>query len=193
MSRWWWPRLVGPGAGVAVVGVALAPPLHGAAEALFTAHMVQHLLLVAVAAPLLSLGTPGLALLAALPRRTRTWLARRRHCIVGAGPWPVAVPTALGAWLLHVAVLWAWHTPRLYERAVQSPALHATEHASLLVTAWAFWVVVLHPRRRCALRIGGSLLYLFAAAGQCAVLGALLTLAETPWSPPTRSAPAPGD
>jgi putative membrane protein len=181
VSRRWWPRLVGPAAGVAVIGVALAPPLHGAAHALFTAHMVQHLLLVAVAAPLLSLGTPGLGLLAALPRRTRVWLARRRPRLVPTMPGRLAVPAALGAWLLHVAVLWAWHTPRLYDWAVQSPVLHAAEHASLLVTAWAFWAVVLHPRGRRALGIGGSLLYLFAAAGQCAALGALLTLGETPW------------
>jgi putative membrane protein len=177
--RWWVARGAGPVAGAAVVTVALAPPLHAAAEALFAAHMVQHLLLVGAAAPLLALGTPGIALLAALPRRARTWLIRqRRHAERTLPRAPVAL-VALSAWLFHVAVVWLWHAPALYAWGLRSPYVHAAEHATLLITAWAFWAVVLHPRTR--LGVGGAMLYLFAAAGHCAALGALLTLADTPW------------
>lgn len=177
--RVWWTRLAGPAAGAAVGAVAVSPPVHQAADALFAAHMLQHLLLVAAAAPLLAAGTPGIALLALLPRRARTWLTSRRLRVVRAASRTPGVLIALVAWVVHVTVVWLWHAPSLYAWALQSSVAHATEHASLLFTAWAFWAVVLHPRHRVGVATG--MLYLFAAAGHCAALGALLTLTPTPW------------
>jgi putative membrane protein len=180
VSRRRWRDLAGPLAGAAVVTTALAPPLHGFADTLFAGHMVQHLLLIASAAPLLSLGRPGLVLLGWLPRPARRWLTAQRHRVAQAMRHRAGI--AVAAWLLHVAVLWAWHAPALYDLAARHPLVHAVEHASLLSTAWAFWAVLLHPGRgRRTLGAADSLLYLFAAAGQCAALGALLTLAESPW------------
>jgi cytochrome c oxidase assembly factor CtaG len=87
--------------------------------------------------------------------------------------------TAILVWLVHVAVLWAWHVPALYEVALRTPALHAVEHASLLVTAVAFWAVLLrHPPGAVS-----AMLLLFAATGQSTALGALLTLAAEPSYP----------
>jgi cytochrome c oxidase assembly factor CtaG/cytochrome c2 len=153
--------------------------VHEAADALFAAHMLQHLLLVAAAAPLLAAGTPAVALLAALPRAARPWLTWQRFRLVRAAPTVPGVVIALVAWLVHVTVVWLWHAPRLYAWGLQSSVAHATEHASLLITAWAFWAVVLHPRHQVGVATG--MLYLFAAAAHCATLGALLTLADTPW------------
>jgi cytochrome c oxidase assembly factor CtaG len=163
-------------AGAAATAVALGPAMHRAGDALFSAHMVQHLLLVTIAAPLLVAGFPGPALLARLPRGSRHAMGRfiRR----GRRLFPRRV-TALAAWLGHVVVLWAWHVPALYEAALRAPVLHAAEHASLLVTAMAFWAVVAGRR----LDPVASVLYLFAAAGQSTALGALLTLASWPSYP----------
>lgn len=157
-----------------VVAVALGPPLHRTAEELFSAHMVQHLLLTTVAAPfvVLGLGHPA-AVVAWAPPATRRSLIhgiRSARRVPNAG-WCVV------AWILHVGVLWAWHVPVLYEAALRSSALHAFEHASLLATAVPFWVAVLGWP---GLRPPAAMLYLFTAAGQCTALGALLALAAVP-------------
>jgi len=80
--------------------LALLSPLDALADARFAPHMVQHLTLILVAAPLLALGRPALAL---------AWVARppfrRRWSRVAA----VASASTLAAWLVHSAALWAWH------------------------------------------------------------------------------------
>ena len=166
--------------GFIAVVLALGPPLHHAAEELFSAHMVQHLVLITVAAPLLALGLPSAhAVLARLPPARNTV---RRGLRAAGRRIPFGATRNAGtaaAWLLHVVILWAWHTPALYEAAVRAPALHAVEHASLLISAVAFWVVVLRRRPRPL----SAAVYLFAAAAQSTALGALLTLAAQPSYP----------
>jgi putative membrane protein len=162
-----------PTVGAMVALAAVSPPMHAAADASLAAHMVQHLMLILAAAPLMVLGHPVRALPTGFVRSIarRIPLARlgRRHLRL----------VAVAAWLIHVMALWGWHTPRLYEWAVASPLAHALEHGSLLLTACAFWAAVFSR----VLGSGGAVLYLFAAAGQSTALGALLTLAETPWYP----------
>jgi putative membrane protein len=165
------------GASAAAVALALSPTLHDAAEELFALHMVQHLLLVNVAAPLLAAGLARPTFFALLPavlrRLTGRGLRRARRLRAPIGV--VAVPVLL----MHVVVLWAWHAPVLYEAALRTPFLHALEHVSLLVTAAAFWSIVLH-RGHAQPAMAAALLYVFAAAGQSTALGALLTLSEHP-------------
>lgn len=167
------PALIAPAAGAMLALAAVSPPMHAAADASLAAHMVQHLVLILAAAPLMVLGHPVRALPAgfvrSLTRRIPLVRRRRRQLRV----------VAIAAWLIHVVVLWAWHTPRLYEWAIASPVAHVVEHGSLLVTACAFWAPVFSR----LLGSGGAVLYLFAAAGQSTALGALLTLADAPWYP----------
>ena len=177
-------RVVCLAAGGVVIAAAVGPPLHEPAEELFALHMVQHLLLVIVAAPLLGAGLPGFELLTWLPLRPRhvaaRWLRRTRRLLsltrIDKG-YPVI------AWVLHVAILWVWHVPVLYEAALRSAVFHALEHVSLLASATAFWAVVARPHGRRALGVTGRLLYLFTAAGQSTALGALLTLTNHPAYP----------
>jgi cytochrome c oxidase assembly factor CtaG len=173
---------VAPLVGLGVVGVALAPPMHALAESWLSAHMVQHLLLVLVAAPLLCLARLA-PMLARLPPPARRWLGRRARVLRGARGPAIRVAVVPAAWLLHVATLWAWHAPALYEAALVSPALHALEHATLLGSALAFWAPVMRPAAHGGLGPGGAALHLAAAAGQCTVLGALMALASVPWYP----------
>ena len=164
------------------VAVALAPPLHRAAEELMAAHMVQHLVLVSLAAPLLGTAVPRPPRLTRLPPAARRalgqWIGRARRRVPH-----VPVAWLAGAWLAHVGVLWAWHAPALYEAALRNPLLHALEHASLLITAAAFWTVVWLPGDRRGRHTAAALLALFAGAGQSTALGALLTLAAEPSYP----------
>lgn len=158
---------------------ALVSAVDALGGALFSAHMVQHLLLMMVAAPLMVLGDPMTAFLWALPTRARhavaAWWMRRRAL---RGTWRVlALPIV--AWTLHVVALWAWHLPSLYDRAVADGPLHVLEHATFFLTALLFWWVPFRPHGR-RLDAGPAILYLFAAALQSTILGAVLALARRP-------------
>jgi putative membrane protein len=158
-------------AGWIVLAVALLSPLHGMSEQLFSAHMVQHELLMVVAAPLLVLGRPAAAFAWALPRRMRPSVGRVMRFS----------PRAVDAWLLHGIVIWSWHLPALFESTLTSDMMHALQHASFLGSALVFWAAILRPRRRASL--GLSIVYLFTTAVHTSVLAALMTFARTPGYP----------
>lgn len=169
-------------AGLVAVLIALVSPVERLAEVLLSGHMVQHLLLVMVAAPLLVTGLPRVPLTVALRGDVRRTLRRtgRRPWIRGV--WR-GVTQPVVVWVVATGVLWAWHAPPLYQSALSDDALHAVEHASLFGTAVLFWWVVLDPRGRTRLGEGGELVYLFAAGLQGGALGALFTFAPSPIYP----------
>ncbi|MBN1239387.1 MAG: cytochrome c oxidase assembly protein [Gammaproteobacteria bacterium] len=168
--------------GIATLIAALMSPLDSMSAALFSLHMVQHLLLILVAAPLLVLGAPEVALLWALPaasrRRAGRWENRVARSIAGpvegGGKGPLLVV------LLATGVLWVWHAPQLYDLAVRNDAVHTAEHAGFLITAVLFWATVLRIRERERLANGARVLYVFAMALQGSILGALITFASRP-------------
>jgi putative membrane protein len=164
--------------GWTALAVALLPPLDTAAASSLTAHMVQHVILLVVAAPLLVHGAPLPALLWAFPDRTRNqglafWrrLLRTRS---GSG-WALWAGAAIA---VQTAVMWAWHAPVLYRAALANPQIHALEHLSFLVTACVFWWAVGAGSGQ---RHGGAVPAVFAAAFPGTVLGAAITLATRPW------------
>lgn len=167
--------------GVVATLLALVSPLDAAAEALFSAHMVQHLILIAVAAPLLVLGEPLLPLLWAFAphvrRRVGRWWVRATVLPAVAG---VLTAPAL-VWVLHVGALCAWHLPGPYDLALRHPAVHAVEHATFLATATLFWWAVLQRTGRRRLSYGAAVLYVTAASAVMGGLGAILTFARRPW------------
>ena len=163
------------GAGVVLVA-HLGPPA-AFAEELFWPHMVQHLLLLLVAAPLLAAGAPTVTVRAALPpggRRALARLSRRSHRLRRAigDPPPLVLATAA-----HIAVVWVWHFPPAYDAAVVSPALHLVEHATFLAAAVWFWAEVWATARRHRRQQALATLCLGAMIVQGGVLGALLTFA----------------
>jgi cytochrome c oxidase assembly factor CtaG len=155
-------------AGLAVVAVALQSPVDAGATTRFSVHMVQHLLLTLVAAPLLVLARPvTLALQAATPETRRQLLLpalRSRPVAVLASP-PVA-------WCGFALVMWATHFSPLYEAALTDPGLHALEHLAYLGSAMLFWSVMAAvdpgPAR---LSPPARILYLFLAMPQMTFLG----------------------
>jgi putative membrane protein len=168
-------------AGLLALLVALASPLDALAAALFSAHMLQHLLLIVVAAPLLALGAPLVPLLWALPPHPRHAVAAvwRQAPALRAG-WRALSRPAL-AWALQALALWLWHLPPLYEAALASEPVHAAEHVSFLGTALLFWWPLVRPGPTNRLGGGMGTLYVFTAAVQGSALGALLTFAPAPW------------
>jgi putative membrane protein len=161
--------------------VALVSPLHELGAALFSAHMAQHTLLIAVAAPLLVLGRPLVPALWAVPmqwRRRAGVMTQFRSFRVA---W-VAVTTPAVAWIFHAAALWVWHLPVPYQAALASNTVHALQHVSFLGTALLFWWTLGHGRET-RMSYGLAVLYLFTTAMHTGGLGALLTFAGTPWYP----------
>jgi putative membrane protein len=164
------------GAGWLTLAAALLSPLDALGAQLFSAHMVQHELLMVVAAPLLVLGRPLAAWTWALPMTARRSVGAWTRHPLWARPWH-AITAPLGAWLLHALALWAWHVPALFDAALANEAVHALQHASFLVGALLFWWSVLGARRAYA----AGLLSLFTTLLHTAALGALLALAASPW------------
>jgi putative membrane protein len=158
--------------------VALLTPVDTAGDRLFSAHMVQHELLMVVAAPLLVLGRPleAWAWGVAPP-----W--RQRLASVGRVRWLSRVWDALtepvGAWCLHFAALWVWHVPRFFEAALESEGVHVFQHASFLGSALFFWWAVFGRGSRRP--DGASMALLFPTMMHTSALGALLTFAPSPW------------
>jgi putative membrane protein len=168
------------GAGCVVVAIALLSRLHALSEHLFVAHMVQHELLMVVAAPLLVLGRPAVTMLWALPKTTRLAVGGVARWNAWRVLWRWA-SRPFDAWLIHGIVIWVWHVPVLFQATLQSDVVHALQHLSFMTSALLFWWVVMFPRRQNAL--GLSLVYLFTTAVHTGVLGALMSMSRSVWYP----------
>jgi putative membrane protein len=159
------------------LAAALLSPIDTLGGALFAAHMVQHELLMVVAAPLLVLGRPLEAWTWALPPASRRILAAIAHRRSVLAVWS-AITEPLGAWALHALALWLWHIPRLFQLALENEGIHVLQHASFLATALLFWWSVLgRTGRRDAIAVAS----LFTTMLHTGALGALLTFAPSAW------------
>ena len=118
-----------------ILALALLSPLHPLGERLFTAHMIEHELLMAGAAPLLAVSRPLAALLWGLPPSWRKRLVQLGHTPLLARSWNF-LSRPLVATLLHGAAIWLWHVPTLFEAALATGVLHYLQHASFLAAAY---------------------------------------------------------
>jgi putative membrane protein len=150
---------------------SLVSPLHWLGEHLFTFHMIEHEIIMAVSAPLLVLANPVGPLLWGLPRRVRLPLGRTlRHKAVSV-PWRWLSQGSHGT-LLHGIAIWTWHAPILFDAAVTDVALHRVQHLSFFLSAVLFWWSVF--RRSEA---GVAAWHVFITMLHTSVLGALVALA----------------
>jgi cytochrome c oxidase assembly factor CtaG len=168
------PRVALFTAGWIVLIIALVSPLHEVAERYFYVHMIEHELLMAVAAPLLVLSHPLAALAWALPSVPQRWPPLRRLC---AAVWRV-LTIPLVATVLHGIAIWAWHVPVLFQAALANEVVHWAQHASFFVTGLIFWSAIFASAPE---RSGGAVGHLFATASHMGLLGALLVFSARPW------------
>jgi cytochrome c oxidase assembly factor CtaG len=167
---------------------ALVAPLHWLGERLFTAHMIEHEILMAMAAPLLVVSRPVGAVLWAVPESWRRASGRVAQTSAVAALWRW-LTDPLVATILHGLALWIWHVPALFDAALASDRLHWLQHVSFFVTALFFWWSLLRGRTR-ERGYGVAVLYLFATSLHSAFLGILLAMAPHPLYPAqTRGAP----
>jgi putative membrane protein len=157
---------------------ALDSPIHELGEQLFSAHMIQHEILMLISAPLLLLGHPSLVFVWALPSRWRKIAPLTNHPALRT-PWALVTAPAT-AWFLHAVALWVWHAPVLFNATLRSDAMHAAQHISFFVTALLFWWTLLGEHRS-RLGDGAAMIYVFTTGVHMSILGALLTFAPRPW------------
>ena len=131
--------------GLALVFIAIESPLDTFSSLLLGVHMVQHLLLMMIAPPLILYGQPMLPMLRGLPRKfVRDALGPflRWRVLRGVG---AALISPAFAWTAYNVSTVGWHLPALYELALSSPPWHRLEHACFFWTAILFWWPVIQP------------------------------------------------
>jgi len=160
---------------------ALVSPIHELGEQLFSAHMLQHEILILLSAPLISAAHPGATMLWAFAPHHRSNVGGWVHSMERSAP--IAFLTRpLVAWLLEAATLWIWHIPALYQATLTSDWVHAAQHLSFFITAVLFWSA-LYGVGRSAMSYGAATFYVFGTAAHCSALGALLTFSTVLWYP----------
>jgi cytochrome c oxidase assembly factor CtaG len=165
--------------GLWLTWVAVASPIAALDEELLTVHMVQHLLLMTIAPPLIWLGAPVIPVLHGLPRRFV-------HRVIGPlFRWPPlqrlgrALAQPAFCWFAAAGVLVGWHVPAAFTFGLHSEAWHAVEHASFLGTGLLFWWPVIQPWPTASNWSEWSiLLYLFLATLPCDILSGFLVFCD---------------
>ncbi len=162
--------------GWTVLTLSLVSPLHQGGEQSFTLHMIEHELIMLVATLLLAASHSGGILAWGLPAPARRWLG---------GSWKAPLSTLwrrltdpITATVVQSIVMWAWHAPALFDRALDSRGWHIAQHMSFIIASLLFWSAMLNPRR------GGYLLSaacLFVTSLVEGALGALMALSQSPW------------
>ena len=171
--RFGWAQGIGAGkvtvflTGVLVISFALLSPLHELGDNyLFSAHMVQHLLLTLVAPPLLLLGTPAWLVRPLIRPPTVTRIARF-----------LTLPVV--AFVLFNAVFVLWHVPELYDMALRERGIHILEHSMFIVAAVIMWWPILSPLPelpRAPYLV--QMLYLFVQPTVPSILGGMITFSD---------------
>ena len=164
--------------GLVTLMLAVCSPIDALAGGLLWAHMIQHLLLMLVAPPLLWLGAPVAPLLLGMPRPIRRHAARMLAApAVRRGLAMLANPAASLA--TFIIVFWVWHIPAPYDLALTSDLWHHVEHVCFVAAALLFWrpVVLAWPARSPWPRLA-MIPYLIVADFQNTVLAAVLAFSD---------------
>jgi putative membrane protein len=160
--------------GLLFIWLAVASPIAALDHELLTIHMVQHLLLMTLAPPLIWFGAPMKPLLHGLPQGFGNVM---RHCFRSP---PIqrlgrAIAHPAVCWLVAAATLVGWHVPSLFALGMRSGLWHAIEQVSFLASGILFWWPVIKPGEG---KSNGSewpiLLYLFVATLPCDILSGFL-------------------
>jgi putative membrane protein len=177
--RFAWTKVFCFVAGWLFLVVALISPLHQLGDFLFSAHMAQHEILMAVAAPLLVAGRPDHVFLWLFSGGKQSLLEGPIHCSALGKLYKVLMLPSV-AWSLHALALLLWHVPFLFDATISHESIHALQHLSFLGTAMLFWAALLYGHLGSD-SYGAGIVYVFTTAVYTSILGALLTFSASPW------------
>jgi putative membrane protein len=165
-------------AGWALMALALVSPLHDVSRRLFSAHMIEHEIVMTAAAPLLVLARPGGTMMWALPQLARRMIGLAIRTRLVSHSWSMATaPIAAAA--IHAAAIWIWHIPSVFAAALAQEWLHWLQHLSFLASALLFWWAIFYRAGHRFLALG----LLFATSIHTSLLGALLAFSTRLWIP----------
>jgi putative membrane protein len=164
--------------GWTLLTLTLVSPLHEAGERSFTMHMIEHELIMLVATLLLGASSAGGVLAWGLPRPLRSALGGGWKSPLQAVWRRLTEPVT--ATLVQAAVMWAWHAPALFNRALESSGWHIFQHGCFFLSSLLFWWAMLHPRSRSS-GYGVSAACLFFTSLIGGALGALMSFSSSPW------------
>jgi len=156
----------------------MASPIAALDHELLIIHMLQHLLLMTLAPPLIWLGAPKDPMLHALPqrfveRRLVPWWRSRASRTIGK-----LLGRPRFAWLAACVALMGWHIPTLFALGMRSPGWHLFEHTSFLLTGLLFWWPVVQPAAGLFRQDLSIVLYLFFATLPCDILSGFLVFSD---------------
>jgi putative membrane protein len=157
---------------------ALVSPIDALSDQLLSVHMVQHELLMIVAAPLMAASSSFVAIAWVLRIRLRA----TRFGGQASRPLLYLATAPAFVWLLHGVALWVWHLPSLYDAALENEWVHLAQHLCFFISACLFWWGMLHGRYG-RLGYGAAVIYVFATTLHSGVLGALMTMSGSLWYP----------
>jgi putative membrane protein len=169
-------------AALGVICVALISPLDALSAGRSSLHMVQHMLLMMVAAPLFVLGSPSYVVAWGLPEWRHGW-GRALYTFAFRLPQERILWHPLFLWGLFAAGLWGWHHPALYQTALRDPLMHDAQHVSFFVVSCLFWRACLDPRGGRGLSPMMAVPYLFTTSAHASALGIFLTMSSRVWYP----------
>ena len=152
--------------GLLILGLAIMSPIGELADRyLFTMHMLQHLLLVMVSAPMLVAGTPE-------------WVARPLLELPGVYPLARFLTRPLVAFVAFNLAFNGWHFPQFYDLALRNSLVHIFEHQTMIGTAILLWCPSLCPLPELRAPYPVQILYYFGHSVVPTILGALITFAD---------------
>lgn len=155
--------------------IVLSPEVDEVTDALFSAHMGQHLVLMLLIPPLLVWSRPVLVMLWGLPRDVRKTFATSSSVHwLRAATWQLMHPLSVA--ILFLGTFSFWHLPRPYAWSLQNEWVHTFEHLSFVVTAFMFWTLVIEPSGRRRMEFIPSMLFVAAIAVLSGLPGALMIL-----------------
>ena len=167
--------------GLATIWIAIGSPLDGFADALLSAHMAEHLLLMSFVPPLVLLGQPVVPLLRGLPRSLRKSIFGpliRNRPMQQLCHW---LTTPLVAWFAMNLTFLGWHTPAAYDFALEHEHWHQFEHLCFLGTSILFWWPLIRPWPMRTASLGWFMLpYLVMADIVNTILSAFLAFCDRP-------------
>lgn len=173
-------HLISFGGSILFLLLALFSPVDYWSDELQSWHMIQHLIIMMIAAPLFTMSSPLYVFFCSLPLRARkrtgflfSWAFGRK---AGYFLWQ---PLLL--WLVFAFTLWIWHLPFLYQAALHHQRLHDLQHISFFVSSVLFWRILIDPISRLRPKKFLSVLYIFATTLHASLLGVFMTFSRGTW------------
>jgi putative membrane protein len=159
--------------GLGVLVLALVSPVHEVGEHLFTVHMIEHEMVMAVAAPLLVLAKPAAMMLWGLPEPIRRLTGAAMRSSASRALWRTLTAPVI-ATSLHGLAIWIWHYPPLFDATVTDVLMHRLQHLSFFGTAILFWWALIWRASR-----GAAAWHQFVTMLHTSIVGALIALVPT--------------